>query len=66
MLFNHFFGLIDSFGDQDRPWTTLGAFEVVPAGPDAIRVIKFRQALGESLIASVRQKTVGLGDGCRP
>jgi len=66
VLFNHFFGLIDSLGDQDRPWTALGAFEVVPAGPDAIRVIKYRQAFLESPIAGVRQKAVGLGDGCRP
>ena len=66
VFFNHFLGLVYSFGDQDRPRTTLGAFEVVPAGPDAIGVIKCRQALHESQIASVRQKSVGLGDGCRP
>jgi len=65
VLFNHLFGLIDSFGDQDRPWTTLGAFEVVPAGPDAIRVIKYRQAFLESPVARIRQKAVGLGDRCR-
>jgi hypothetical protein len=64
--FNHLFGLIDSFGDQDRPWTTLGAFEVVAAGPDAVRLIQYRQAFLESPVARVRQKAVGLGDGCRP
>jgi len=65
VLFNHFFGLIYSFGEQDRPGTTLGAFEVVLTGPDTIRLIKAWKAFLESLITGVRQKTVGLGDGCR-
>ena len=65
VLFNHFLGLVYSLGDQDRPWTALGAFEVVPARPDAIRVIYCRQAFLKSLIAGVRQKAVGLDDGSR-
>ena len=65
VLFNHFLGLVYPFGNQDRPGTTLGTFEMVLAGPDAVRVIKTWQAFLESLIASVRQKSVGLGDGRR-
>jgi hypothetical protein len=63
--FNHFLGLVYSFGEQDRPGTTLSAFEVVLTGPDTIRLIKAWQTFLESLIAGVRQKAVGLGDGCR-
>ena len=65
VLFNLFFGLIYSFGDQDRPWTTLGAFEVVLTGPDAIRVVEAWQALLDSLITGVCQKAVSLDNGCR-
>ena len=63
--FDHFLGLVYSFGEQDRPGTTLGAFEVVLTGPDTIRLIKAWQAFLKTLIAGVRQKAVGLGDGCR-
>ena len=45
VLFNHFFGLIYSFGEQDRPGTTLGAFEVVLAQPDTVGIIEYRKSL---------------------
>ena len=59
------FGFVDEFGDLNPPGTGPGALEMVPAGPDAVRVVQPRQARFKPVITAVLVEPGGLDDGSR-
>lgn len=62
LIFQHSFDLVDSFGDQYRPWTRFGAFKMIVAGPYTIRLIENIEALFKTHITRVREKTKPLSN----
>lgn len=60
------FGLIDQLCDLDLPRAAPGALKMVFARPDAVWVVKDRQALSKSLVPAVFVEPAGLNNNGRP